>query len=108
MMKKALRVKDLDDLDGIIRGIHGMLCTRAVKDGQQEEEALLPLQQVQIISSEIVCIGVVSQKGSEFKLKRGHSTKEGSLDPSRKGDSAEGAPGQDAQGIGHVTHRLPS
>ena len=32
-----------------------------------------------------------------------NGTEEGSPDPSRKGNSAEGAPGRDAQGIGHCT-----
>ena len=48
-------------------------------------------------------IGEISQKGTEFKLQRGDNAKKGSLDPSSKGDSAKGAPGWDAQGIGHHT-----
>ena len=55
----------------------------------------------QIISSEIV--GEISQKGTKFKLQKGDSTKGGSLDPSRKGNSAKGTPGWDAQGIGCCT-----
>ena len=39
--------------------------------------------------------------GSTFKLKGGDGIKEGSLDPSRKGDHAKGTPGWDAQGIRH-------
>ena len=38
---------------------------------------------------------------SIFKLERGDSTKEGSLSPSRKDGSTEGAPGWDAQSIKH-------
>ena len=36
-----------------------------------------------------------------FKLKGGDGTREGSPDPSSQGDQAKGAPGGDAQGIGH-------
>ena len=36
-----------------------------------------------------------------FKLERGEGTKEGSLSPSRKGNHAKDAPGQDTQGIKH-------
>ena len=48
-------------------------------------------------------VGEIGQKGTAFKLQRGDGTKEGSLDPSRKGDSAKGAPQWDAQGVGHHT-----
>ena len=48
-------------------------------------------------------IGKVGQKGTKFKPQIGDGIKEGSPDPSRKGDSAKGIPGQDAQGVGHHT-----
>ena len=68
---------------------------------------LLPLQQPRSFHQGL-SLGEISQKGTEFKLQRGDGAKEGSLDPSRKGYSAKGAPGQDtqgwdAQGIGHCT-----
>ena len=48
-------------------------------------------------------VGEISQKGIKFKPQRGDSTKEGSPDPSRKGNSAKGTPRWDTQGIGHHT-----
>ena len=51
-------------------------------------------------------VGEICQKGTKFKLQRGDSTKEGSSDPSRKGDSTKGTPGWDAQGVGHHTQTL--
>ena len=56
----------------------------------------------QIISSEIVHWWNQPER-KQFKPQRGDGIKEGSPDPSRKGDSAKGIPGSDAQGIGHHT-----
>ena len=62
-------------------------------------ETLLLLQQPRSFYQRL-SIGEISQKGTKFKLQRGDSAEEGSPDPSRKDDSAKGAPGWDAQGIG--------
>ena len=61
---------------------------------------LLPLQQSGSFHKRL-SVGEISQKGTEFKPKRGDSAKEGSPDPSKKGDSTEDTPGWDAQGVGH-------
>ena len=61
---------------------------------------LLPLQQPGLFHKRL-SIGEIGQKGTKFKPQREDGTKEGSLDPSRKGDSTEGTPGWDSQGIGH-------
>ena len=59
---------------------------------------LLPLQQSRALNLRFpISEGI--QNGLTFKPKGGDGTKEGSLDPSRKGDHAKGAPRQDAQGI---------
>ena len=63
---------------------------------------LLSLQQPRSFH-EGLSVGEIGQKGTKFKLQRGDGAKEGSPDPSRKGNSNEGAPGQDPQGIGHHT-----
>ena len=65
-----------------------------------KRETLLPLQQSGSFHQGLSA-GEISQKGIKFKLQRGDGTKEGSPDPCKKGDSAEGNPGQDAQGVGH-------
>ena len=46
-------------------------------------------------------IGEIIQNSHPFKLKGGDSTGEGSLDPSSEDGQAEGAPGGDAQDVGH-------
>ena len=72
-----------------------------MKDAQQDEKHL-SLQQPGSFHQGL-SIGEIGQKGTECKLQRGDGTKEGSLDPSRKDDSAKGAPGWDTQGIVHCT-----
>ena len=66
----------------------------------ERQEALLSLQQPRSFHQG-VSASEISQEGIEFKLKRGDGTKEGSPDPSRKGNSTKGAPGWGAQGIEH-------
>ena len=63
-------------------------------------ETLLPLQQPRSFHQGL-SIGEIGQKGTKFKLQRGDSVKEGSPDPSRKGNSTKGAPGWDTQDVRH-------
>ena len=62
-------------------------------------ETLLPLQQSGTFHQRL-SVGEISQNGTKFKPHGEDGTKEGSPDPSRKGNSAKGAWGLDAQGIG--------
>ena len=66
---------------------------------------LLPLQQPGAFYLQFP-IGEGIQNRLTFKPKGGDGTKEGSLDPSRKGDHTECAPRQDIQGVGHHTDSL--
>ena len=96
--------KDPDGTWWYDRGIHGTPC-QSCEGCTARRETLPPLQQARTFHQGL-SFGEIGQKGTEFKPQRGDSAKEGSLDPSRKGDSAEGTPGWDAQGIGCHTDSL--
>ena len=61
---------------------------------------LLPLQQPRTFYPQMP-IGEGIQSSQPFKPKRGDGTREWSQDPSSQGGQVKGAPGGDAQGIGH-------
>ena len=95
-------IKDTDGLDGITEEF--MVClTRAVKIAQQEEKCCYHCSQPRSFPKGL-SFGAIDHRGTKFKPQRGDSAKEGSPDPSRKGDSTRDTPGWDAQGIGCHTH----
>ena len=63
---------------------------------------LLPLQQSGTLYLQMP-IGEGIQNSHPFKLKGGDCAGEGSPDPSSQDGQAEGAPGGDAQDVGHHT-----
>ena len=90
--------EDPDGIEGITKEFIVHLA-RAVKDAQQEKKMLLPLQQPRALYLRLP-VGEGIQRRLTFKLKGGDSAKEGSPGPSRKNNHTEGAPRQDAKGIG--------
>ena len=86
--------EDPDGLDGMTEEFMVHLA-RAVKDAQQEEKHCYHCSSLDHFIQRL-SIGEISQKGTKFKQQTGDGTKEGSLDPSRKGNSAKGTPGFDA------------
>ena len=82
-------------------GIHSVPC-QGSEGCSARGEMLLPLQQPRALYL-LLHVGEGIPNRLTFKLKGGDGTKEGSLDPSRKSDHAEGTPRRDAKDIVHHT-----
>ena len=77
-----------------------MVClARGVKDAQQDEKCCYHCSSPDHFIRDCPLVKS-TRKELNLNCKEGMA-KKGGLDPSRKGHSAEGTPGWDAQGIGH-------